>query len=526
VSEDTTSSGTRSSVATNLRTFLIADVRGYTRFTQDSGDEAASALASRFAVIVRDTVPGFDGELLELRGDEALCVFGSARQALQSAIELQRRFRGSMPGVPALPLGVGMGLDAGEAVPTEGGYRGGALNLAARLCARAAPGEVWASETVVHLARRLEGIRFATPRSVRFKGLSQPVRVVQVTSELPLPPLPPPPASPRRRIRPVVGALAAIAAGVGVALAVALMARGGGGGRAAVSVVSNSLVVINPAAHRVVADIPVGSGPGAVAFGYNAAWVANTGDNTVTRIDPKTYRTRLVGVPVVPANLTIADGSVLAYDGSAGRGVAIDPQLRQLQPFKVPSPPCLGIAGPQCFGAGMTYGGGALWVAAADQTVWKLSPSGLHTTGRIPHVYSDALTWGLGRLWAYGVGGSRVVQIDPHARRVTHTYAIVAGGNSFNNPEIVTAAGSAWAISPAGLVYVLSVAGEIEQTIRLGPGLLGAAVSAHSIWITSTNGTLYQVALYNKTIEHTYHFHHQLVRVAVGAHRIWATVGT
>ena len=34
----------------------------------------------------------------------------------------------------ALPLGVGIGLDAGEAVPVEGGYRGGTLNLAARLC--------------------------------------------------------------------------------------------------------------------------------------------------------------------------------------------------------------------------------------------------------------------------------------------------------------------------------------------------------------------------------------------------------
>ena len=38
---------------------------------------------------------------------------------------------------PTLPLFAGVGLDAGEVVPVAGGYRGRALNLAARLCAKA-----------------------------------------------------------------------------------------------------------------------------------------------------------------------------------------------------------------------------------------------------------------------------------------------------------------------------------------------------------------------------------------------------
>ena len=57
------------------------------------------------------------------------------------------------------PVGVGVGLDAGEAVPTEGGYRGGALNLAARLCSVATPGQILASERVVHLAQRVDGVQ-------------------------------------------------------------------------------------------------------------------------------------------------------------------------------------------------------------------------------------------------------------------------------------------------------------------------------------------------------------------------------
>jgi class 3 adenylate cyclase len=139
--------------ATSVRTFLIADLRGYTRYSDEHGDEAASALARRFATIASDAVSARGGEVVELRGDEALCVFASARSAVRGAVELQRRARERAGGEPALPLGVGIGLDVGEAVATAGGYRGRALNVAARLCSLAKGGEILASETVAHLAR-------------------------------------------------------------------------------------------------------------------------------------------------------------------------------------------------------------------------------------------------------------------------------------------------------------------------------------------------------------------------------------
>jgi len=47
---------------------------------------------------------------------------------------------------------VGIGLDAGEAVPVGSGYRGAALNLAARLCGVSRAGEVHSSLGLVELA--------------------------------------------------------------------------------------------------------------------------------------------------------------------------------------------------------------------------------------------------------------------------------------------------------------------------------------------------------------------------------------
>src|SRR6476619_4745386 len=111
-----------------VRTFLIADVRGYTRFTQEHGDEAAARLAARFAEVVGEVVVARGGQVVELRGDEALCVFASPRGALRAAVDLQRRCADELRANPSLPLRVGIGFDAGEAVAVAGGYRGGALN--------------------------------------------------------------------------------------------------------------------------------------------------------------------------------------------------------------------------------------------------------------------------------------------------------------------------------------------------------------------------------------------------------------
>jgi class 3 adenylate cyclase/WD40 repeat protein/energy-coupling factor transporter ATP-binding protein EcfA2 len=163
-----------------IRTFLIADVRGYTRFTARYGDEAASRLASKFAEIAGEGVEAWGGELVELRGDEALAVFDSPRQALRAALELQSAFADETATESGLPLGVGIGLDIGEAVPVGDGYRGAALNLAARMCSIAGQGEVLASEGLVRLVGHVEGLEYTTLEPTTFKGYDEPIAAVRV----------------------------------------------------------------------------------------------------------------------------------------------------------------------------------------------------------------------------------------------------------------------------------------------------------------------------------------------------------
>lgn len=166
-----------------ILTFLIADVRGYTSFTQEHGDEAAARLAGKFAEVTREAIEAHGGELTELRGDEALCVFTSPRSALRAAADLQTVYADETAIDPSLPMRVGIGLDSGEAVAVAGGYRGGALNLAARLCSRALAGQIFVSQGVVHLARAVEGIRLEVEGDFELKGLSEPVRVFRATAD-------------------------------------------------------------------------------------------------------------------------------------------------------------------------------------------------------------------------------------------------------------------------------------------------------------------------------------------------------
>src|SRR5262245_16304606 len=316
-----------------IRTFLIADVRGYTLFTQERGDEAAAKLAARFADISREIVEARGGTLLELRGDEALCVFASAREAIRAAIDLQQRFVEETLEQPELPLRVGIGLDAGEAVPVQSGYRGAALNLAARLCGQARAGEILATREVTHLARRIEGARYEDRGSLTFKGISDPVVVVRVVpgGADPIeqlrpfaPPSAPPPRTSRRWVIPV-GVAAALAL---VAVSIPLLGSNDGG---SVVVGTNSIARMNAEDGSLEPTSEPGQRPGASAIGFGSLWVVQPDAGRVARLDLEDGSIIDTGIRVgtSPAGIAVGEGSVWVTNSGDGTVSRIDPESNE-----------------------------------------------------------------------------------------------------------------------------------------------------------------------------------------------------
>jgi len=179
--------------------FLIADVRGYTSFTRERGDAEAARLAARFAGLARDIVDARGGQVIELRGDEALAVFESPANAVRAASELVAACGEETAADPQLPLLIGIGGDVGEAVPVEDGFRGAALNTAARLCSQATGGQVLVSSRLAERAGEVAGMRFESVGMAELKGFETPVELIEVVAEPARrapPALPRPPAEP------------------------------------------------------------------------------------------------------------------------------------------------------------------------------------------------------------------------------------------------------------------------------------------------------------------------------------------
>jgi class 3 adenylate cyclase len=371
-----------------IRTFLIADVRGYTSFTQAHGDAAASRLAHRFADIVRGAIGSSSGELIELRGDEALCVFSSAREALSGAVELQRRCRAHVEGEPALPLGVGIGLDAGEAVPTEGGYRGGALNVAARLCALARPGEILASETVASLTGRHEGTSYSPRRPVRVKGLEQPLRHGEVIPEVPLAPLLPPSkvGASRMRRRWALAAALGVALFVAVASAAVVISRGGVGDG---PVPAGSLAAIDPKTNRVLWHVSVGEAPTDIAVSGGKVWILNRGQ-TMSLVDAGTRSLiKTFAIGAAPAGIAAGASGVWAGDSVTSSVLKLNPDnavvIAKIHAPPLTPPPLPPDGATRLDGGPIALSHDAVWFLSGNATLSRIEPRAGRVQARVRH---------------------------------------------------------------------------------------------------------------------------------------------
>ena len=164
------------------RGFLFADLRGYTAFVEARGDSAAADLLDVYRRLVRDVVRRFGGAEIKTEGDSFYVVVPSASDAVRCGIAIVAAARQASIGQPDRPIQVGIGVHAGESTTTAEGFVGSAVNIAARVCAQAAAGEVLVTDTVRSLTRTSGGIAFAERRRKRLKGIAEPVTVYAASS--------------------------------------------------------------------------------------------------------------------------------------------------------------------------------------------------------------------------------------------------------------------------------------------------------------------------------------------------------
>jgi serine/threonine-protein kinase len=421
--------------------FLITDVRGYTRFTQQHGDDAAAQLSERFIRLATVQIQQFDGRVMATHGDEVVSVFESPRRALRAALGIQAAVVAD-----GFPLGVGVGLDAGEAVEVGDDYHGGALNIAARLCSAAGGGEVLASEPLVHLARRVEGIAYLEGRIERLKGIEQPVKVVEVV-----------PAERgdsltrriRRRMRGRRWGRAAVAAGavIGALAGVVVLQIRSDNGPAPIGSHPNTIAAFDTTTHKLVGEVHLGSPPGDLRSYAGSIWTMTNG-GTLNRIDPQKLKVT----------------NSLAVGGDA-----------------------------------WTTGDGSIWAIATDdpKTLIRIDPDYLTKstvrlrTTTLETGWPDAvwIDFGGGLMWV--AGNAHVEAFNPANGRLVHSYPIVGAWIArFADGALYVAS------SPTGLIRKVDPnTGRVLWKTRLQPWINDIQVSGGSVWaLVGADATVHQLA--------------------------------
>jgi adenylate cyclase len=158
-----------------LPAMAFIDLAGYTRLTEERGDQAAAELASQLAVLVNRETRGHGGTPVKWLGDGVMVAFRDPGGAVRSALHLVR----AVPEAGLPPAHVG--LAAGRVVAYGGDYFGRTVNMAARLSARAGAGQVLVNEAVVEAAGT--DARFTELDAMTLKGFADPVRVFEATHQ-------------------------------------------------------------------------------------------------------------------------------------------------------------------------------------------------------------------------------------------------------------------------------------------------------------------------------------------------------
>ena len=153
-------------------TIAFCDLAGYTRYTEEEGEEEALSFVERFVEAVIATLPE-DARVIKTIGDEVMIVGQDVQALTDWAVGFQQLFTERPE--PRI------GIHHGAVLYRDGDYFGREVNLASRVVARARGGEVLVSDAVVERVAESEHLVFSGVGQVKLKGFDEPVQLCRAS---------------------------------------------------------------------------------------------------------------------------------------------------------------------------------------------------------------------------------------------------------------------------------------------------------------------------------------------------------
>ena len=165
---------------------IFTDIRGYTEFSERVAPEVVIEALNSYFDVQTEIVETYGGDVDKFVGDALVAVFeGEAMEerAVSCSVEITAAMARLLEEYPEYNLHVGIGVASGEVVMGAMGAKarmdftvlGSTVNLSARLCSKAAPGQVLIDQATRDAAARLQGIVFETLEPIPLKGYAAPV---------------------------------------------------------------------------------------------------------------------------------------------------------------------------------------------------------------------------------------------------------------------------------------------------------------------------------------------------------------
>jgi class 3 adenylate cyclase len=159
------------------RSFAFVDVSGFTALTETEGDERAVDVLTAFRTLLRDICSRRGVRIAKWLGDGVMLVCVDTRPLLETVLELH--YVVAEVADPDETVSIRSGITSGDVILMEGDdYVGHCVNVAARLCDLAAPGEALAAPSVLDHLPAWGLVMAQTP--VRLRGVENPVPAASI----------------------------------------------------------------------------------------------------------------------------------------------------------------------------------------------------------------------------------------------------------------------------------------------------------------------------------------------------------
>jgi YVTN family beta-propeller protein len=320
-----------------------------------------------------------------------------------------------------------------------------------------------------------------------------------------------------------------VAAAAATALAIDLTRSGDGGISSVVQ--GNSLAAVDPSTGRVVAEVPVGATPTAVASGGGAVWVLNADDQTISRVDERTKEVRTFAIGATPTDLAagasgvwVGNGGKLAkaqFAGAAALAVTrLDPRTGAV--VANVALPRVGATRSNATAHHIAVAAGSVWAIAPDFSLVRIDPARNTVSAVLRNVAVVAIAGARDAVWAVSHDGA-LARVAARSGRVTARVNVPATDLS----DIAVGDGSVWATDPyQGTLWRIDPGRHVvERTIDVGVGADSVAFGFASVWVAnSLQGTLTRIDPATNRVVRTVPLGNTPRGVAVGGSHVWVAV--